>query len=80
MAFNFTAQWLKGKNNEAADALSRHPYQVPHHGDELADHEMNAEYPHVVPDQAPSICGIRSSTSIPPQVENLHTQEASEVR
>ena len=44
MAFNFTAQWLKGKDNEAADTLSRHPHQVPRYGDELAEHEMNIVY------------------------------------
>ena len=75
MAFNFTAQWLTGKDNEAADALSRHPHQVPRYSDELAEHEMNAEYSHVVPDQAPSISEIRLSNAEPLLVENLRIRE-----
>ena len=75
MAFNFTAQWLKGKDNEAADALSRHPHQVPRYSDELAEHEMNAEYSHAVLDQAPSISEIRISNAEPLPVENLRIRE-----
>jgi hypothetical protein len=34
MGYKFTAELLKGANNEAADALSRHPYQQPADGDD----------------------------------------------
>ena len=71
MAFNFTAQWLKGIDNEAA----RHPHHVPRYSDELAEHEMNAEYSHVIPDQAPSISEIRLSNAEPLPVENLRIRE-----
>ena len=36
MAYNFTAQWLKGANNNAPDALSRHPVCNPQPADNLA--------------------------------------------
>lgn len=41
MAYNFTTQWLKGKNNYAADALSRHPHQAPNADDNLTEHEID---------------------------------------
>ena len=44
MGYNFTAQWLKGSNNGAADALSRHPYQQPADGDDLAEQEIDAHH------------------------------------
>lgn len=31
VAYNFTAEWLKGKNNDATDALSRNPMADPNH-------------------------------------------------
>ena len=46
MAFNFTAQWLKDKDNNAADALSRHPHQAPNTGDDLAKHEIDTHEVH----------------------------------
>ena len=38
MAYNFTAEWIKGKRNDAPDALSRNPVSDPQ------KHEMLAEY------------------------------------
>ncbi len=38
MAYNFTAEWRKGKQNDAPDALSRNPVSDP------KPHEMLAEY------------------------------------
>ena len=37
MGYNFTAQWLKGSNNHAPDALSRNPVSDPSHHDMLAE-------------------------------------------
>ena len=75
MAYNFTAQWLKGKDNNAADALSHHPHQAPNAGDDLPEHKIDTHdvQPTVV--QALSISQLRSNTSTPPQPENLHLQE-----
>ena len=39
MAYNFTAQWLKGSNNNAPDALSRHPICNPQPADNLAERD-----------------------------------------
>ncbi len=41
LSFHFTAQWLKGTKNEAADALSRHPYNLPEDEDNLAEVEVD---------------------------------------
>ncbi len=75
MAYIFTAQWLKGTKNEAADALSRHPYQSPVQGDDLAEHDVNTDTSQVVTSQAPSISEIRASTMDPLEHENLHLQK-----
>ena len=37
MPYNFTATWLKGQQNNAADALSRHPVAKP----DLAEYEVD---------------------------------------
>ena len=37
MAYNFTAQWLKGSKNDAPDALSRHPVSDPQTHEALAE-------------------------------------------
>ena len=41
MAYNFTAQWLKGANNTAPDALSRHPVCNPQPVDALAERDIH---------------------------------------
>lgn len=72
MGYNFTAQWLKGANNEAGDALSRHPYHPPNQGDDLAEYEIDTNDGMVITTQALSIAELRASASIH---ENLHLQE-----
>ena len=72
MGYNFTTQWLKGSKNEAADALSRHPYHSPNQGDDLAEYEIDASGGVVVTTQAPSIAELRASALTH---ENLHLQE-----
>ncbi len=59
LSFNFTAQWLKGTKNEAADALSRHPRIIPGDEDSLADMEVDifAGISYI----APSISQLRNS-------------------
>ena len=37
MGYNFTAQWLKGSNNHAPDALFKNPVSDPSHHDVLAE-------------------------------------------
>ena len=39
MVYNFTAQWLKGANNNAPDALSRHLVCNPQPADNLAERD-----------------------------------------
>ena len=41
MAYNFTAQWLKGANNTAPDALSRHPVCDPQPVDALTERDIH---------------------------------------
>jgi len=40
MAYNSTAQWLKGANNNAPDTLSRHPVCDPQPADTLAEQDV----------------------------------------
>jgi len=39
MAYKFTAQWIKGKGNNAPDALSRNPVSDPQWNDSLAEYD-----------------------------------------
>ena len=41
MAYNFTAEWVKGTLNNAPDALSRNPVSDPLQHEMLAEHDMN---------------------------------------
>ena len=41
MAYNLTAQWLKGDSNNAPDALSRHPVWNPQPADNLAERDVH---------------------------------------
>jgi hypothetical protein len=75
MGYHFTAQWLKGTMNEAADALSRHPHQKPTDGDDLAEQDMDTHHSQAAPYQGLSIAQMRASTLLPSQQENLHLQE-----
>ena len=75
MGYKFTAQWLKGASNEAADALSRHPYQQPADGDDLAEHEIDTHHSQAAVYRAPSVAQLRSSTLPPSEEENLQLQE-----
>ena len=75
MGYNFTTQWLKGVDNGAADALSRHPHQQPADGDDLAEHETDTHHSQATPCPGLSITQIRISTLLPSDQENLHLQE-----
>ena len=74
MPYNFTAQWIKGPTNKAADALSRHPYQTPGHGDDLAEQEVHT-HDNRRTDQGLSISQIRASSLESATQENLHIHE-----
>ena len=41
MAYNFTAEWIKGKKDDASDALSRNPLLDPEKADTLAEIDTN---------------------------------------
>ena len=61
MAYNFTAQWLKGANNQAADALSHHPHSPLNQGDDLAEYEIDTKNGQAITSQALSIAQLRLS-------------------
>ena len=78
MGYNFTAQWLKGIENEAADALSRHPFQAPVKGDDLAEYDITVDETQEADVQALSISEVRTSAVDSQDCENLHLQELRE--
>ena len=41
MAYNFTAEWIKGKKNDTSDVLSRNPLLDPEKADTLAEIDTN---------------------------------------
>ena len=55
MAYNFTTQWQRGKDNSAADAPSRHPHWTLNTGDDLAEHEIDTHEAQPIVVQALSI-------------------------
>ena len=71
MGYNFTAKWIKGAANEAADTLSRHPHKQPADGDDLAEQENDTHHNQAAAGQALSITQICMSS----EHENLHLQE-----
>ncbi len=73
LSFHFTAQWLKGTKNEAADALSRHPHNLPEDEDNLAEVEVDvfAGISYI----APSISQIRNAAPTLQEQDNLRIQE-----
>ena len=62
MAYNFTAQWLKGANNKATDTLSCHPHCSPNQGDDLAEYEIDTNNDPMITNRALSITELRVST------------------
>lgn len=70
MAYNFTALWLKGILNCAADALSRHPFNEPSEGDDLAEYDINSK-------KALSIAQIRASTEDPSNQPSFNNAQQS---
>ena len=66
MAHNFTAQWLKGANNNARDALSRHPVCDPQPTETLAEIYIHNN---------PEILFTELCTITDTQSENLRLQE-----
>ena len=78
MNYNFTAMWIKGIKNDAADALSRHPCQSPNQGDELAEYDVSLNSSQEIDTQASSISQMLQSATDPADLENLHLQELRE--
>ena len=75
LQYNFTAKWIKGSTNEAADALSRHPCQQPCPDDELAEADVALSTSQERCRQAPSITQIRMDALEETDHENLRIQE-----
>ena len=75
MGYNFTAQWLKGTSNEAADALSRHPHDQPVDGDDLGEQEVDTHHFQAAVYQALTLQQVRMSAASQHDMENLHLQE-----
>ena len=75
MGYNFTAQWTKGSNHQALDALSRHPTKDPHSEDMIAEHDeqLNPEV---------TISEIRALSStgsiLPTRLQDLHDNAAED--
>jgi len=69
MAYNFTAQCLKGANNNAPDALSRHPIWDPQPADTLAEQDVHNN-PEMSLTELRAIRSMNSGDS-----ESLHLQE-----
>ena len=59
MVYNFTAQWTKGSNNSAPDALSHYPVSDPNTEDTIAEYD-NQHNPEV------STAEIRAITATEP--------------
>ena len=70
MAYNFTAQWTKGSNHCAADALSRNPVMDSQTGDALAEYD-NQNIPEVSTTEIRAITAANSPT-------DTHLQELQE--
>ena len=41
LAYNFIAKWIKDKDNDAADALSRYPCSSPKPGEDIAEYDID---------------------------------------
>ena len=70
LAFNFTAQWRKGKDNDAADALSRHPSTHPTPGEDLAEHDLDTTQTLAVVQCAPLV-DVRAMASPNLRIEGV---------
>jgi hypothetical protein len=76
MSYNFTAQWLKGTSNQAADALSRHPHQPATDGDDPAEYEVTmSAAPMSTTCQALTSGSDTRMRASAPQPDNLRLQE-----
>ena len=65
MAYNCTAQWVKGAQNHAPDALSRNPISDPQPHEVLAEHDIHGN-------TDPSIAEIRAAGEV--GHESIHIQ------
>ena len=75
MGYNLTAQWTKGSNHHAADALSRHPTKDPHSEDTIAEHDTQLN-----PEVTISEIRALSSTdaNIPTRLQDLRVKAAQD--
>ena len=75
MGYHFTAQWTKGCEHHAPDALSRHPSDVPQREDMIAEHD-----PQLQPEA--SISEIRAlscvETALPARLQELRDRAAQD--
>ena len=56
MAYNFTAEWIKGRKNDAADALLCNSVSDPENGDTLAELDTNG-HPDMLFDETRTLHG-----------------------
>ena len=75
MGYNFTAQWTKGNNHQAPDALSWHPMKDPHNEDMIAEHDEQLN-----PEVTISEIQALSSTGsiLPTWLQDLHDNAAED--
>ena len=66
MAYNFTAEWIKGKKNDAPDALSHNPVSDPENTDTLAELDNNGH---------PDMSFAELRTLYGDTTESLHLQD-----
>ena len=75
IGYHFTAQWTKGCEHHAPDALSRHPSDVPQREDMIAEHD-----PQLQPEA--SISEIRAlscvETALPARLQELRDRAAQD--
>ena len=66
MAYNFTAKWLKGKENSIADSLSGYPTEDPKRGDDLAEYDLDTSH---------TVCSVQAPTNA--DLRRLHADETN---
>ena len=78
MGYNFTARHIKGKDNDAPDALSRYPTEPPKPNEELAELEPHADC-YAMSTREIRALGLSSAVSTNDEKqENLHVAELRE--
>ena len=75
MGYNLTAQWIKGSNHHAPDALSWHPTKDPHSEDTIAEHDTQLN-PEVTISEIRALSSTDSN--IPTRLQDLRDKAAQD--